>query len=84
MLYSALILLIVLTWTGIAEGRTNDTGTKIASLKSFRAFFKSLSFRVLSSADFEHHQIKYYCMKCGNEHRDIACPKCGSKIKRAE
>jgi len=21
-------------------------------------------------------------MKCGNEHREIACPKCGSKMKK--
>lgn len=26
--------------------------------------------------------IKYYCMSCGNEHKEIACPKCGSKMKR--
>jgi hypothetical protein len=27
--------------------------------------------------------LKYYCMSCGTEHRKIACPKCGSKMKRA-
>ena len=26
--------------------------------------------------------LKYYCMGCGNEHREIACPRCGSKMKR--
>ncbi len=23
--------------------------------------------------------LKFYCMNCGNEHKDIVCPKCGSK-----
>jgi hypothetical protein len=26
--------------------------------------------------------LKYYCMNCGKEHNEIACPSCGSKMKR--
>jgi hypothetical protein len=26
--------------------------------------------------------IKFYCMNCGYEHREYACPKCGSKAVR--
>jgi hypothetical protein len=26
--------------------------------------------------------LKYYCMNCGKEHREIAYPNCGSKMKR--
>jgi hypothetical protein len=26
--------------------------------------------------------IKFYCMNCGYEHRESACPKCGSKAVR--
>ena len=26
--------------------------------------------------------LKYYCMNCGTPHREPACPKCGSKMKR--
>jgi hypothetical protein len=26
--------------------------------------------------------LKYYCMGCGKEHREIACPYCGSKMKK--
>jgi rRNA maturation endonuclease Nob1 len=26
--------------------------------------------------------LKYYCMNCGNQHNEIACPNCGSKMKR--
>jgi hypothetical protein len=26
--------------------------------------------------------LKYYCMRCGKEHRQIACPSCGSKMIR--
>jgi hypothetical protein len=25
--------------------------------------------------------MKYYCMSCGTQHKQIACPKCGSKMK---
>jgi len=26
--------------------------------------------------------LKYYCISCGREHNKIACPNCGSKMKR--
>ena len=28
------------------------------------------------------NSLKYYCMICGKEHKQIECPKCGSKLKR--
>ena len=35
-----------------------------------------------SSSGNQARPIKYYCMNCGNEHKEIACPNCGSKMKR--
>ena len=29
-----------------------------------------------------HSPIKFYCMNCGYEHKESACPKCGSKVVR--
>ncbi len=26
--------------------------------------------------------LKYYCINCGTQHNQAACPKCGSKMKR--
>jgi len=51
-------------------------------IKNIKNFFKSISFKASHSTDYGHAQIKYYCMRCGNEHREISCPKCGSKMKR--
>jgi hypothetical protein len=34
------------------------------------------------SASNQSRPLKYYCMNCGKEHREIACPNCGSKMKR--
>ena len=42
-------------------------------------------FRSFSSASInggQYSSVKYYCMNCGKEHREIACPNCGSKMKR--
>jgi len=25
---------------------------------------------------------KYYCANCGTQHNQLACPKCGSKVKK--
>lgn len=35
-----------------------------------------------SAFNDQYRPLKYYCMNCGNEHREIACPNCGSKMKR--
>ena len=39
-------------------------------------------FGSLSSSNNRYNRVKYYCMSCGKEHNDIACPNCGSKMKR--
>jgi len=49
--------------------------------KDIRGFIKSL-FRSPSSSMDGNTSVRYYCMSCGNEHREIACPKCGSKVKK--
>ncbi|MGI8831377.1 MAG: hypothetical protein ACR2IS_01925 [Nitrososphaeraceae archaeon] len=36
-----------------------------------------------TSGNDRSRPLKYYCMNCGKEHREIACPNCGSKMKRA-
>jgi xanthine/uracil permease len=35
-----------------------------------------------SSSMFGDSSLRYYCMNCGIQHKQIACPKCGSKMKR--
>jgi hypothetical protein len=35
-----------------------------------------------SSSMFGDNSLKYYCMNCGTKHKEAACPKCGSKMKR--
>jgi hypothetical protein len=44
-----------------------------------KELFGSLS---SSLSDNQSRSLKYYCMSCGREHNKIACPNCGSKMKR--
>ncbi len=46
-----------------------------------KGLFRSLSSST-SLAGGQYSPIKYYCMSCGKEHKEIACPNCGSKMKR--
>jgi hypothetical protein len=34
-----------------------------------------------SAFNDQYRPLKYYCMGCGKEHREIVCPNCGSKAK---
>jgi hypothetical protein len=36
----------------------------------------------VSPSIYGYNPIKYYCMDCGYEHKEIVRPKCGSKMKR--
>jgi rubrerythrin len=26
--------------------------------------------------------LKYYCMSCGTQHKELTCPNCGSRMKK--
>ena len=52
-----------------------------SNVKDIKSLIKSL-FRSPSSYTDDRAQVRYYCMSCGNEHREISCPKCGSKMKK--
>ena len=41
-----------------------------------------LLFPSVSGTIQNESQLKYYCMNCGKDHREIKCTKCGSKMKR--
>jgi len=45
-----------------------------------KGLFKSLSSTSIGGGQYS--PVRYYCMSCGKEHREIACPNCGSKMKR--
>lgn len=47
---------------------------------SMKSLFKQSS--LISDSSRHTTTVRYYCMSCGKEHREIACPKCGSKMKR--
>jgi hypothetical protein len=58
-------------------GLLNDS-----NVKDVRSFIRSLFRSPSSSTYYGSTPVRYYCMLCGNEHKEIACPKCGSKMKR--
>ena len=35
-----------------------------------------------STSAVNDSSLKYYCMSCGRQHKEAACPECGSKMKR--
>lgn len=44
-----------------------------------RGKFSSVSSSFMAE---ESSSLKYSCINCGTQHRDISCPNCGSKIKK--
>jgi hypothetical protein len=81
----ALIVFLILGWYRrhlllIKLGMKNRTSAVNGfEFKKIKELYKS---NISRSTNYGQSQIKYYCMNCGYEHREIACPKCGSKMKR--
>lgn len=57
--------------------------TGIGGIKGLYKSFTSLGFGRSIGNGLRYAPLKFYCMNCGNEHREVACPKCGSKAVRA-
>ena len=53
---------------------------RYGGIGGIRDLFSSLSSSM--SDNSQSRPLKYYCMSCGKEHNEIACPNCGSKMKR--
>ena len=49
-------------------------------LKRMNAISDSMSSSMFNTSSVS--SLKYYCMACGTQHKETACPKCGSKMKR--
>ena len=68
--YSLIILIAVIM--GLAYSRRRRYMQKIGA-SSGSAF----------GGMFGQKGVEYYCLGCGTKHNHIACPKCGSKMKKA-
>ena len=77
------LLLLVLFLLNII--RTEIT-LRNAGMEGIKGWYKSLSsLRLGRNIDngLGYAPLKFYCMNCGYEHNEYACPKCGSKAVKA-
>jgi hypothetical protein len=81
----ALIVFLALSWyrrfllsrkLGMKNPGSTMTGF---GFKKIKELYKP---NISNSIDDSQSKVKYYCMNCGYEYREIECPKCGSKVKR--
>ncbi len=54
----------------------------VLSLFIRRRMFKKMGYSGAGMFGGSGSSVRYYCMSCGAKHNEIACPKCGSKMKR--
>jgi hypothetical protein len=62
-----------------------DRALRKQGIDGIKGLYKSMSpsfanrSNGLDAGGLGYTAIKFYCMNCGHEHRNDACPKCGSK-----
>ncbi len=76
------VLMLVLVLLNVCR---TDRALKKQGRGGIKGLYKSMSSSVanrtsgLGTGGFGYAPIKFYCMNCGYEHKNDACPKCGSK-----
>jgi hypothetical protein len=73
------LILLIGTMVGINFIRRRWLMRKYLGGKDIGGLFGSFPY---STTGKQPRPLKYYCMNCGKEHKEIACPNCGSKMKR--
>lgn len=70
------LLTLFLAIIGIDYVRIRQVMKKIG-ISDIREMFRSFL-----NPQAGYDLLKYFCMNCRTEHREISCPNCGSKMKR--
>jgi rubrerythrin len=56
---------------------------RMSRMSGAAGMFSSTSSMFNSSSNSNNpSSLKYYCISCGAEHKEAACPQCGSKMKK--
>ena len=77
------VLLIVIFSVNIIRAEVRLRKAGVGGIKGWYKSFSSSGFEPSNSNSHLYNPIKFYCMNCGNEHRKITCPNCGSKAVKA-
>ena len=78
--YDFLSVLSLLVLVNYLRAR-RDIIKRHGGIDRIKGMFGSVS-PPMADDDRQYRPVRYYCMNCGNEHKDITCPNCGSKMKR--
>lgn len=73
------VLLLALFLLNIIRTEIALRKAGMGGIKRFYKSFSSLGSGRGIGNGLGYASLKFYCMNCGNEHREVACPKCGSK-----
>lgn len=76
------VLLVALFLLSIIRSEITLRKAGMGGFKGLHKSLSSLGFGRSIGNGFGYAPLKFYCMNCGFEHRENACPKCGSKAVR--
>jgi hypothetical protein len=79
--YDFLSVLSLLVLVNYLRAR-RDIIRRHGGIDRIKGTFGSVSPPIADNDNRQYTPLRYYCMICGNEHNKVACPSCGSKMKR--
>ena len=81
------LVMVLLVFVALNATRMHIVLKRHGMQRGIRDLYKSMTSSLSSSnlnnsGGMGYAPIKFYCMNCGYEHKENACPKCGSKAVR--
>ena len=82
------LVMVLLVYFGLNAVRMHIVLKRQGIPGGIKALYKSMTSSLSGSwnnnnaGGIGYSPIKFYCMNCGHEHKESACPKCGSKAVR--
>jgi hypothetical protein len=83
------LVMVLLVFVALNATRMHIVLKRHGMQRGIKDLYKSMTSSLSSSnlnnsggVGMGYFPIKFYCMNCGYEHKENACPKCGSKAVR--
>ena len=82
------LVMVLLVYFGLNAVRMHIVLKRQGMPGGIKGLYKSMTSSLSGSwnnnnaGGIGYSPIKFYCMNCGHEHKESACPKCGSKAVR--
>ena len=81
-LFLALIIGILIFVSSLYTRRNRKNSNNFGIFDFISSIMSSIFWKNNNYYSVSHNNYFYYCVSCGTKHKEVTCPRCGSKFKK--